>query len=157
MTSFAGLPVSGRKLEGATFSNQKPIEELQPLIQALLDDDTIVEFGWRQYTPYFNDGDVCEFGVHSLWVRTVDDGDEFSTYDLELDNVRYEECEGVGYRDWRSQKYHGKDEARFDRAEELDSAIQSGSFDKVLAEAFGDHALVTFTKTGITIDQYDHD
>lgn len=21
-------------------------------------------FGWRQYTPYFNDGDVCTFGVY---------------------------------------------------------------------------------------------
>lgn len=30
--------------------------------------DLIVQFGWLQYTPYFNDGDPCEFGMHDLFV-----------------------------------------------------------------------------------------
>jgi hypothetical protein len=48
--SFLGIPVEGDITAGSTRVDQKPIEELQPLLQAVLDDPTIVEFGWRQGT-----------------------------------------------------------------------------------------------------------
>lgn len=37
--------------------------------------------GWRQYTPFFSDGDPCEFGVHELCVRMVEDGEEYDEDD----------------------------------------------------------------------------
>lgn len=62
----------------------------------------LVSFSWTQYTPYFNDGDVCEFSCHgdypSVSIKVGEDvigydenrgdleinGDEVqSTYDLE--------------------------------------------------------------------------
>jgi hypothetical protein len=62
----------------------------------------LVSFSWTQYTPYFNDGDVCEFSCHgdypSVSIKVGDDvigydenrgdleinGEEVqSTYDLE--------------------------------------------------------------------------
>ena len=38
----------------------------------------LLAFGWTQYTPYWNDGDVCEFSAHTDYpsVTTVIDGQE---------------------------------------------------------------------------------
>jgi hypothetical protein len=30
---------------------------------------------WTQYTPYFNDGEACEFSVHDLFIRLKNDDD----------------------------------------------------------------------------------
>jgi hypothetical protein len=42
----------------------------------------IIAFGWTQYTPYWNDGDVCEFSAHTDYpsVTMILDGQEI-TYD----------------------------------------------------------------------------
>jgi hypothetical protein len=168
--NFLGMPVSGDITQGSTRVEQKPIEELAPLFQAVLDDPTIVEFGWRQYTPYFNDGDTCEFKVRGTWVRTtaepegaVDEyGDEYEDgYSLDVD---YHPSLGKVKSDWNEEtrkfenkRYEGPDEGRYDRCQALDSALQSGAFDNVLLKNFGDHAMVTVRKDGIEVEYYSHD
>jgi hypothetical protein len=167
-TNFLGMPVSGDITQGSTRTEQKPLEELSPLFQALVDDPTIVEFGWSQYTPYFNDGDTCEFSVYGTWVRTtaevdgVDEyGDEYSPYNLDVD---YHPSLGKIEREWDSEartfvneRYEGPDEDRYNRCQALDGALQSGAFDHVLLEHFGDHALITVRKNTIEVEYYEHD
>lgn len=41
-TNFLGMPVSGDITQGSTRVEQKPLEELAPLFQAVLDDPTIL-------------------------------------------------------------------------------------------------------------------
>lgn len=53
--------------------------------------------------------------------------------------------------------YVGPDEARYDRCKALADAIGSDAFDDVLLEAFGDHARITVTANGITVEEYSHD
>ncbi|MGW2713699.1 hypothetical protein ACWC4J_32700, partial [Streptomyces sp. NPDC001356] len=140
--NFLGMPVSGEIREGSTRTDQKPVEELAPLMQALLDDPTIVEFGWTQYTPYFNDGDVCEFGVNELWVRTTEEIDteecEYDSYDLELwghpslGRKRGEYRGEWPRRVWVDLEYEGPNEDRYDRAHALSRALTSGSYEKAL-------------------------
>jgi hypothetical protein len=169
-TNFLGMPVSGDITESSTRTEQKSIEELAPLFQALVDDPTITRFGWSQYTPLFDDGDVCEFSVHYLWVRTtaepegaVDEyGDEYEDgYSL---NVDYHPSLGKVKQDWDAEaqeyvnkRYEGPDEDRYNRCQALDSALQSGAFDNVLLDNFGDHAMVTVRKDGIEVEFYSHD
>lgn len=171
--NFLGMPVSGDITQGSSRVDQKPIEELAPLFQALLDDPTIIEFGWRQYTPYFNDGDTCEFGAHGLWARTAaeidgtldSDGNEqeFATYDLDVDyhpslgKYKYDYVGEGSDRRYTRVGYEGPDEARFERCQDLDRALQSGAYDNVLLKHFGDHALVTVRKDGIEVEYYSHD
>ncbi|MEU0159006.1 hypothetical protein ABZ154_09225 [Streptomyces sp. NPDC006261] len=165
--NFLGMPVSGDITEGSTRVDQKPIEELAPLFQALVDDPTIVEFGWTQYTPYFNDGDTCDFSVNALWAMTTEDVEwfesgDFDRYYLELD---YEHRSlGKIEKEWDSEsrkyvnhRYEGPDEGRYDRCQALDRALQSGAFETVLLDTFGDHAMVTVRKTGIEVEHYSHD
>ncbi|MCX4801729.1 hypothetical protein OG594_08705 [Streptomyces sp. NBC_01214] len=158
--NFLGIPVEGDITEGSTRVEQKPIEEFQPTLQAMLDDPTIVEFGWRQYTPYFNDGEPCEFSAYGTWVRTTDDKDVEDDYELEVDSHRT-----LGKRPYRRQPdgeyavqpYEGPDEARYDRCRALGGAVEGGRFETVLLAAFGDHAAVTVRRDGIQVDFYEHD
>ena len=41
-TNFLGMPVSGDITQGSSRTEQKPIEELAPLFQALLDRKSVV-------------------------------------------------------------------------------------------------------------------
>lgn len=166
-TNFLGIPVSGDITHGYHQKKQRPIEELQPIIQAVLDDPTIVEFGWRQYTPYFNDGEPCEFSVHGTWVRTdaeVDTEEEaFDEYDLEIwGHPSLGKVNGHYEGEWPNRKYiedgyEGPDRARYDRIKALEKAIEGDEFNNVLLEAFGDHAAVTVRRDGIEVESYDHE
>lgn len=165
--NFLGMPVAGELREGSTRTDQKPIEDLAPVLQAVLDDPTIVEFGWTQYTPYFNDGDVCEFGVNELWVRTTAEVDteerEYDDYDLSLwghpslGRVEWEYRGEWPNRTYEPVGYQGPDEARYMRLKELNDALTSGAHETALLDAFGDHAMVTVRKDGIQVDSYEHD
>jgi hypothetical protein len=161
-TSFLGIPVEGKITPGDRVP-QRPLSELQPLVRALLDDDKVVEFGWKQFTPYFNDGEPCLFGAWDFWVRTTADAPDDDVRDLgvgeyaeshptlggtRLDRRRYPYVE---------HPYEGDDPERYGRARALADAVADGAFDDVLLEAFGDHATVTVRRTGITVEFYDHD
>lgn len=159
-TNFLGIPINGDITRGDTRKNQRPIEELQPILQAVLDDPTIVEFGWRQYTPYFNDGEPCTFSVHGTWVRTtVDedaDEDELEMWGhRSLGKIPGHRNETTG--EWETDPYEGPDEARYLRCKALEKAIEGGEFENVLLDAFGDHAEITVRRDGIQVEFYEHD
>jgi hypothetical protein len=140
-TNFLGIPIEGDITRGYE-ENQRPIEEFSPILQAVLNDSSIIEFGWRQYTPYFNDGDPCVFSANTTWVRTDADIDEEDIYDLEV------------------MSYHPtltSDRDRYERCIALSRAVESGEFYNVLLDAFGDHAEVTVTSSGIKVDFYEHE
>ncbi|MFI7642434.1 hypothetical protein [Nonomuraea sp. NPDC049400] len=158
--SFLGIPVVGDINEGEKRAKQRPIEELAPLLQAVVNDPYVAEFGWTQYTPYFNDGDPCTFGVRGeVWFRTVEDADVDDTYELELNNHPT-----LGIRRWNrdARRY---DEIRlspekrevYDRCDALNTALEGGEFLDVLLEAFGDHAEITVKKDAIQVEFYQHD
>jgi hypothetical protein len=171
--SFLGIPVEGDIDEGSTKAAQRPLSDLEPLIRAVLDDDTIHSFGWTQYTPYFNDGEPCVFRVNGMWIRTVEDvaaaeasDEEHEDYDYEMG--RYSGHPTIGKREYTyvgeypnrravPGAFTGTDEARYDRCEALSDAIETDAFDDVLLKAFGDHARVTIARDGITVDEYSHD
>ena len=164
--NFLGIPVHGDITRGACRVEQKPIEDLQPILQAVLDDPTIVEFGWRQYTPYFNDGAPCTFSVHGTWVRTTADEDADED-DLEMwghcslgtttGGEWVDDPDQPGRRKKVGEQYEGPDEDRYRRCKALEAAVEGGAFENVLLDAFGDHATVTVRRTGIEVEFYSHD
>ncbi|WP_212841123.1 hypothetical protein [Catellatospora sp. IY07-71] len=161
-TSFLGIPVEGRITPGDRVP-QRPLSELQPLVRALVDDDAVVEFGWKQYTPYFNDGEACVFDAWGFWVRTTADDADAGVEDLGVGE--YDEPHPTlggpwldrGQYPYTEHPYEGDDPERYGRARALADAVGSGAFDDVLLEAFGDHATVRVRRTGITVEFYDHD
>lgn len=68
MTDLLGRPIEGEisrysdRQQREQYSAEKFLEMLDAVFAA---DPDVTALGWRQYTPYFNDGDACYFGIHS--------------------------------------------------------------------------------------------
>ena len=86
------------------------------------------QFSWTQYTPYFNDGDECVFGVNS----DKPDINRETGWDMSDERALYETQQSVG------------------------KLLQTFGNDDMKA-MFGDHCRVTVTRTGIDVEQYKHD
>ncbi len=171
--TFLGIEIHGDINHSRGQKDQRTMEEFAPIIQAVLEDPSVAEFGWHQYTPYYNDGDPCVFSANSAWVKLVegaaiaepadedDDEDEEGRIEIEYD---YSNRLGDRPRTWNHETksydyadYTGPDEARYDRLLALADAIDDGEFDNVLLKTFGDHCEVTVRRDGIQVDEYSHD
>jgi hypothetical protein len=166
-TNFLGIRVEGT-ITPAGRVPQRPLAELQPALLDLLRDPEIDEFGWRQYTPYFNDGDPCVFTADELWVRTVHDHDAdpgdlliADDYDYVHPTLGRAGHDGYDYSASphapRIRPYEGTDEPRYWRARAVADALSSRAFNDVLMDAFGDHATVTVRRTGILVEFFKHE
>lgn len=179
--NFLGIPVVGDIVNSREAKDQLPRSDFEVLVKALLDDPEVVDFGWTQYTPYFNDGDVCEFGANDLWVRTQADLGGKPAAEA-VANVRrliagYGSEDTVSAADLREALGElGPEDDGFEpdeygtwsdrttltgntriRAKQLATAITSGHFDNVLLTLFGDHANIVVRRTGIVFEFYEHD
>lgn len=182
-----GLPVKGSISHYGTKVEQLPTEQLLEAIKALLEDDKIGTFGWVQQTPYFNDGDACEFGVKMVWVRpAVSDSDrrtlsvspnmlkpgdiieatsDEDEYEFLTVSRRIEDIEELDeyYEDSDDYKYevrtyaYGAESKSPEHHLALAKMLESGHYDIWLENTFGDPARVVFHKDHIEIEFYDHD
>lgn len=87
---------------------------------------------WTQYTPYFNDGETCEFSRHDLEVRLTDTAeDEFES-------------------SWS---------AKTPELKKAFSAVRplKGIDEEIYEAVFGDHCQVTATREGFEVEEYEHD
>ena len=98
---------------------------------------------WTQYTPYFNDGDTCEFGSShtspAIYFTTPSpdvegDKDDFDGYEEE----------------WSDYSYQIK------TAEAVIAFLGNFDDDDML-DLFGDHQKVIITAKGIEVEDYNHD
>lgn len=80
--NFLGIPVHGDIVSSTDRKDQRPFEELQAELRALLEFESFTALRWRQYTPYFNDGDACVFQIYGVGLRVadLDDGMEVGDY-----------------------------------------------------------------------------
>lgn len=96
---------------------------------------------WTQYTPYFNDGDPCEFSTNASWAElNYDGGDDEEDDDDDSEKVKSEPIEVP-------------EEAEGEFQEVLGSID-----DSFYKDLFGDHVEVTVLRDGtINVDEYDHE
>lgn len=89
---------------------------------------------WHQYTPYFNDGDECVFGVHGAYfsVGAVEGGDYDDGFECYFDDKKQQELINTFNRNLEN-------------------------ISDMLKIAFGDHAQITLTEKEIEVDEYEHD
>lgn len=70
--TLGGRPINGHAGFHATLpKDQAPIEEFVTALDALLAFPEVEAVRWEQYTPYFNDGDACEFRIYDASVKLV--------------------------------------------------------------------------------------
>ena len=103
-------------------------------------------FGWQQYTPYFNDGDTCEFGANV----------DYPFVTLLIDDEGKEER-------FTDTLWGKRAAAEPDLAARVESAQRTvkdflRAFDEEdYLSMFGDHVQVTITREGATAEHYEHE
>jgi hypothetical protein len=123
----------------------------------IIDELGIKNFGWVQYTPYFNDGDACVFSV------SVSSSDR-SVYGVEINQGYDEDAEededDDGYGEQWGGRNHGyypdDDEEGFKKAKRIADFILSFDEDDLLW-MFDDHAHITIWRDREEVDDYSHD
>ena len=143
-------------------------------------------FWWSQYTPYFNDGDTCEFSSHASYAHAIiydEEGNKIDTEYIEnspLDEVSYvilkskEEvdeclalCKKLGYT-WFDKTNTKVGNRGYRINPHYDSHLSSTLKDIQLVlgeipndmyrDLFGDHVKVSVYADGtINVKEYDHD
>jgi hypothetical protein len=120
---------------------------------------------WTQYTPYFNDGDTCEFSVHEPYFTNATD-EQFE------DIARHGEYDGDEEGVWSESDWIlcGDSEYCVNRRKEMNMEgvdpqsiakfsrlIQSSEMEDVMEAMFGDHVRIVATRNGFDVDDCDHD
>jgi hypothetical protein len=101
---------------------------------------------WRQYTPYFNDGDPCTFrcGASDCNIAFFDEEEE-------------EEDDYGDESDFQSS-YGSKNYENPERQAIFDAFGEALSIDDdIMLAVFGDHKKVTASREGFDVDDYDHE
>lgn len=130
---------------------------------------------WTQYTPYFNDGDSCEFSVHYPSFYSQEDfenGEDDYEYNswAEISSYVREKVANNDNRYGDLEEYK-REIAEYEemsaklgpRLEEIQDGIDRFTklFNKInddtMLALFGDHVQVTVTPKGIDIEEHDHD
>jgi hypothetical protein len=134
--------VGARRAELTKQLETEAVAILRPLLEGFLKDHPSIEsLKWRQYTPYFNDGDTCEFHVHDLeFVGTTGEEGYVTSYEPSVKRIMEET---------------GISEADMAALSELADALSAN--EEVCLAAFGDHVQVIVTRDGIEVEEYSHD
>lgn len=134
------------------------------LAQVFKDVPELVCIAWTQYTPYFNDGDSCEFSVsdvHFVTEQTIKDYDDTVEGDY-ADMVKWAtEQEPYDLNEASITLYHrdakqGLTLDQFTSLKLLGKYI-GGDLEDVLHSMFGDHVSVMVTRDSIEVNEYDHE
>lgn len=162
--------ILGRPINGDVDKRYfKPVEQwgaerlIADLDAIFAADPNISAINWRQYTPYFNDGDPCEFSAylnedglvaydrvptHWSWDEAYDDEGEIR---VETDSYfRHGE-----YDRERGYVFTLKDIPAAAEVIQLLSNFQH--YEAVCREHFGEHSQVIATRDGFNVEYYEHD
>ncbi len=99
----------------------------------------ILAVKWAQYTPYFNDGEPCEFSVGEFYVKK--DGPE--------PDGGYDDEDGFCYLSYSDKTAVTEAVRGLHRT--------ANELEDVFKETFGDHAEVVATREGFGVEEYSHD
>jgi Zn-finger protein len=122
---------------------------------------------WTQYTPYFNDGDTCEFSVNEATFTNapVDELEDIRWGEYEGETEGVWACDNVAHaltsdREWYKEtadKIRASGGVDAESCKLLSEAIGSGEMETVMQAMFGDHVKVIATRDGFDVQDYDHD
>lgn len=113
--------------------------------QIFADFPELISVSWRQYTPYFNDGDTCTFRACN----------EYPAFVILVDGEEVED-EEFSPSEWAKKYMDEKLLPFYDKMTAVQQWLSAFDEDYLLA-TFGDHAQVTLTRDGVDVGSYDHD
>lgn len=183
---FLGTPIEGSRTSSwqPRAYNPRPIEDLKPYLEEAWNKG-IKAITWKQYTPHWMDGDVCEFSVHEIAVTSneevAEQWEDFRFYEdreIEVTEQQYLDNHHERYYSGYSKVEEDGKPTKFIRrvdevyeyelscygdhpdgvdTEALDLPMQKLEFEDALRTAFGDHTQVVLTPTRVLQEEYSHD
>lgn len=108
---------------------------------------SIAQIRWTQYTPYFNDGDSCEFSINDLiFIR--------DSVLAELERIGESELYYEDLYAWSAKHHLPSAQAKL--IENLADFMEDN--EDSLKACFGDHSEIVINRDGtISVEVYDHD
>ncbi len=131
------IKAKGKQAIGAAF---KELFAAHPLLRAVR---------WTQYTPSFNDGDPCEFGVNEAYVSAAWTTADDSGVDDPDEDVLFE------YPSTHSLK--GEEAAIRTPVYNAVSELMRTIPERAMLVAFGDGYRVTASREGFDVEEYGHE
>lgn len=136
-------------------------QEFQRQAQAIFKETTkeffdanpqVTAITWKQFTPYFNDGDECVFQVYPAAFTNAPDPE----------NVRWGEYDGEEENVWVYDTDYGSTDIpegaiNVEMADAFSGMLQTGEMESVMKAMFEDHVTVTATREGFEVEEYSHD
>lgn len=151
------LKIEAAKEEAST--NARKL--FRPIFDEFFEKCPIIEsIYWTQYTPYWNDGDECVFGVNDIY---------FTNYVIEITESShhpedtYEDYENGDFVRGEHRLHYGRvgvlEKLLTDEQKQLIMNISQllDHNNDVMELVFGNDAEIVVTKTDHTIYEYDHD
>lgn len=128
----------------------------------------ITAFVWTQYSPYFNDGEECVFGVNEVSFTNLPEEELGDIYGGEYTGERDDVADSYGDNSESEffvlNEYSMRNKLKLraintplDDVSALINALQSSSMEDVMEQTFGNHVRVVATRAGFDIDEYHHD
>jgi len=136
--------------------------ELTGILKQFLADNDVDVLTWTQYTPFWNDGDTCEFCVNELYFSPTQVLlDKYPKYFQSVDDELEVEIDGefverdVFYLSYNFMKEYGHEPAmeNLDDLQKFLENIDTGFMEDIL----GNHVRVVVTNAGIKVDECDHE
>lgn len=143
-------PITGEQYNPRNIQQPATAAEFMEALDAILSIPGIYAARWNQYTPSFNDGEPCEFSVNEIAIRLSPLDDE------EDERGDYEDGFIETYFMSRSDFEELSDE-HFEALKKAVSNWDKLNADEVARRNFGEHAEVTATLEGFSVDFYEHD
>ena len=118
----------------------------------------VKSFGWNQYTPYFNDGETCTFFANTDYIYI--NGDNVDDSDWINETII------TNYGNWNREEKVYKNRTEVPNLNYDSELVKANdeikeflcNFDEeFFMSQFGDHAEVTVTAEGVSVDEYEHD
>lgn len=145
-------PITGEKYNPRNMPTPATAAEFMEALDAVLSIPGVHGARWEQFTPYFADGEPCEFSVNELAVRLSPlDDEEDERGDSEDGWI---ETYGL---DYSRDEFEGFTDERFDALKKAVSNWDRINSEEVARRNFGEHAQVTATLEGFSVDYYEHD
>lgn len=138
-----------KKSEQAFFEGAKKIFESCPDLKSV---------SWTQYTPYFNDGDTCEFSVHTDYLEINGDYDDRSGI-LSPTIVVNRGTWSNTSRTYENRVEKPNPDYNQPLAEAVDKVHQFLNVfnEDFYKDQFGDHVKITLTPEGVDTEEYEHE
>ena len=156
------------KLEGLVQKLEDTKQEMKTEFQTIFKDASadlfdkyswLQEISWTQFTPYFNDGDSCEFYVNSDFSingATIYSG---TLYNECWGSILFDEDEDVF--EAQKKEYDDSEDRRNEWKNVQDEFEYLIGFlsqnEEIALMLFGDHAKVSIQKSGAYVEELEHD